>query len=698
MAHSDDSPGTSSSPNGKDPIPWEDINGEGGLSHSDLSPTAARMIDDICDQFEAAWMEPTGETPQIEDFWSQGLEQGLSKSDRQFLLKELLIIDLNYRKIDPTAETFNVDDYIVRFPGCRELIVEAFHGAGLEPSSGLSAVVGQDTSHVPAETTSDFRLVSPDDAKSGRDPRLKSTLSEMPQQLGSYEIQAELGHGGMGVVYRALDHEMNRTVAIKVMKEDRIDSEEAVKRFRREIRLLANLNHENIVRAYHTHVDEATHTRYLVMEFVEGVELETLTEQVGRLPVADACELIRQAALGLQHAHENGLIHRDMKPANLMLTARGQVKVLDLGLARPQTTSDPEVNLLLTREGQWLGTPYYMSPEQGVAAGNTDHRSDIYSLGCTLYKFLTGQTPFGQHKDATVVSILMQHANEAFPRVMEARPDVPRGLQRALLRMVEKEPHNRPNSAAEVAEQLKPYCKGHDLPALFQIYKSGQQLPFSDELPSKQSLGWWKIAAGVLIPLLIFTVVYFSWPAAVDEEPAIDVLATIDINRDAIQGDWIMENGTLKSPAGVPNAVLRLPQVLPRKFRLEITAHRKGNPHLMFINRSQETPFALKFLPLAAVPLESEANSPSEGNGSEAIIDKTYDVIHWHDPTFVFEVQESRLTIKRDGEILVERTAYPPLPADIEGVPDRLGFYLVTDKSVFEFSKIALTPLDESSR
>lgn len=696
MPHSSD-PTDASSPSGEsDRIPLDDIHHEDGLSYSELSPAAARKIDDICDEFESIWTKPGQETPQIENFWEKGLKIGLSKSDGQLLLKELLIIDLNYRKSDPTADTLNQDDYIVRFPGCGELVVEAFHLAGLAPSSGISAVASQDTSRVPAETASDFRLVALDAVKSENDPHLNSTINEIPQQLGGYEIQAELGHGGMGVVYRAFDKEMKRTVAIKVMKEDRIDSQEAVERFRREIRLLANLNHDNIVRAYHTHVDEATHTRYLVMEFVEGVELESLSQEVGRLSVADACELIRQAALGLQHAHENGLIHRDMKPANLMLTARGQVKVLDLGLARPKTPSETDANVLLTQEGQWLGTPYYMSPEQGVVQGDIDHRSDIYSLGCTLDKFLRGETAFGNYKDATVLSILMQHANDEFPRVNETRRDLPRGLQRILLRMVEKKPHNRPNSAAEVAKQLKPYCKGSNLAGLYQTYKTGPPIPFADDPPAKKPLSWWKIAAGGLVPLLILAAVYFSWPASPKDNPPIDVLATIDVNRDAIHGDWKMEEGQLKSPAEVSHAILRLPQEFPAEFQLEITAHRKGNPAVLFIHRSPTTPFALKFVPPSlAVPLENGSDSPAPSHRANPVIEKTYDV-HHKDQTFVFDVKPSKLTIKRDGKILIERTSYPVLSEDINGVPNRPGFYLATDASAFEFSQIRLLIPEES--
>ncbi len=239
----DDSPFS----DGFDPIPLEEINGEEGLSNSHLSPSAARNIDSICDEFERAWRKSSKAMPDIEDFWPLGKERGLSKTDVHLLLKELLIIDLNYRQTRGLTDTLNMEDYFVRFPGCRELVSEAFQITGLDQSANFDPHSGHETSRVPVETSSGFKLVSAPREDKDFSPNLKTTINEMPQQLGNFVIESELGHGGMGVVYRAFDKEMKRTVAIKVMKEDRIDSQEAVERFRREIRLLGNLNHENIV-------------------------------------------------------------------------------------------------------------------------------------------------------------------------------------------------------------------------------------------------------------------------------------------------------------------------------------------------------------------------------------------------------------------------------------------------------------------
>jgi serine/threonine protein kinase len=607
------------------------------------------------------------------------------------LLKELLIIDLNYRQTRGLADTLNLDDYIVRFPGCRELVSEAFQIAGLGQSAGMDLCSGHETSRVPVETSSGFRLVPTPRENKDLSPHLKTTINEMPQQLGNFVIEAELGHGGMGIVYRAFDREINRRVAIKVMKEDRIDSQEAVERFRREIRLLGNLNHENIVRAFHTHVDESTHTRYLVMEYVEGVELETLIRRLGRLPVAEACELIRRAAMGLQHAHENALIHRDLKPANLMLTKTGQVKVLDLGLARPQSLNKPDEGLLLTQPGQWLGTPHYMSPEQGMVKNEIDPRSDIYSLGCTLYKLLSGETPFGNAEGATVLSILMDHANTEFPRITKLRPETPKGLVRIVDRMTAKTPENRIASAAEVARLLEPYCKGSNLQSLYESYLSGgMDTPVSS--PSRKPR--WAIAVLLFVAAVVVVWAVSAFSPDQPENPAIDLLAQIDLNRDPVTGTWSLASGVLSSSEKDAVGSLRLPHTMPSEFQLEITAHRRSGVDVMFVHRSDVTPFALAFsLKASAAGGRSEESEAPARN--ESVVKKGWAIENRKPQSFVFRVTKDRLLVQRDGQTLIDETRYVDLPNDLAGVPDRLGFFIVTEESKYEFSQIRLTPPGE---
>ncbi len=661
-----------------------------GLSSADLPSEAARRIDDLCDRFEAAWRSDASVPPVIEDFWSLAWETGLSKTEMPVLLKELVILDLKYKQHAGLSDTVNLEAYFTRFPGCRPWIAEAFQIAGFEVPASFVSSVSQETSRVPMETSSGFNLVSEGMLNDVRAAQLKTTIHELSLQLGDYEIQEQLGQGGMGVVYRAFDPVMHRTVAIKVLTEDRTGSKEAVERFRREIRLLAGLSHENIVRAFHAKVDPATNTHYLVMEHVEGVDLDALVRRLGRLSIPDACELVRQAAVGLQHAHETDLIHRDIKPSNLMLTSRGQVKVLDLGLARLRSANEAGDLERLTNPGQVMGTVHFMAPEQATETRAVDIRADIYSLGCTLYKFLTGETPYGNDEGATPLLIIMQHAKEEFPRVTKRRPEVPAGLVRVLAKMVAKSPDDRPSTPAKVAAQLKPLCRGSNLPALFEAYETGTLPP---SVPTASPRKWLRrtfVGALLIAGLGIAGSVFLPRPTPAD--PSVDLLALIDVNRDAVRGDWEKADGLLKSPAKLPRACLRLPKTLPAEFRLEITADRKDGVDLMFVNRSRETPFALRLSQKAVPKADVVAAAEDEG----PVLQRPWDVENLYNPkpqTFVFLVRSDKLRIERDGKLLAERSNDPPLPANLDGIPNRLGFYLVTDRSQYEFPRIRLLPL-----
>ncbi len=209
-------------------------------------------------------------------------------------------------------------------------------------------------------------------------------------ELPGYEILGEAGRGGSGVVYKARQLSLQRLVAIKVVPLGMDREDQIISRFHQERLLVALVKHANLVAAYDA--GEIAGLPYFVMEFVEGTGLDALVSQRGPLPVAEACEVIRQAALGLQHLHEHGLVHRDVKPSNLMLTPSGLVKVIDLGLARVVSGSAQDRQLSLP--GQFLGTFDYMAPEQFDDCHTVDIRADIYSLGCTLYHLLAGGPPF----------------------------------------------------------------------------------------------------------------------------------------------------------------------------------------------------------------------------------------------------------------------------------------------------------------
>jgi tRNA A-37 threonylcarbamoyl transferase component Bud32 len=257
-------------------------------------------------------------------------------------------------------------------------------------------------------------------------------------QLGEYQLLAKLGSGGMGTVYKARHTKLEKTVALKVLAKGSLANGEATARFEREMKAVGQLNHPNIVQAHDAR--EIAGTRFLVMEYVDGLNLAQLVDACGPLPVADACELIRQTALGLDHAHQHGLVHRDIKPSNLMLDSQGQVKILDLGLALFQPGQFSGVERI-TASGQAMGTVDYMAPEQALASRDVDIRADLYSLGCTLYKLLTGRASFSGSK----------------------YQDVPAELAAVLDRLLAKDPAGRFATPAEVVAAIAPLAGGSNL-------------------------------------------------------------------------------------------------------------------------------------------------------------------------------------------------------------------------------------------
>lgn len=278
--------------------------------------------------------------------------------------------------------------------------------------------------------------------------------------LGQYQLLEPVGGGGMGVVYKALHTRLKQVVALKTMTRAALADPQAQARFQREMAALGGLIHPNIVRA--TDAGEAEGWHYLVMEFVEGIDLNQLVKLCGPLRMADACELIRQAANGLQFIHENKRVHRDLKPSNLMLTLDGQIKILDLGLALLHEDQDE-----LTSSRQVMGTADFMAPEQARSAHDVDIRADLYSLGCTLYKLLTGVAPFnwaGPERKGKLAA----HAELPPPALGEARSDVSGAVSALVDRLLAKDPADRFQQPRELAAALAASTSGHDLVALAQ--------------------------------------------------------------------------------------------------------------------------------------------------------------------------------------------------------------------------------------
>ena len=293
-------------------------------------------------------------------------------------------------------------------------------------------------------------------------PRAVEALPAALAQLQEYQVLEKLGRGGMGAVYKALHTRLGRNVAIKVLLEGRALDEQAVARFLREMKAVGGLSHPNIVQAHDAREVGGTHV--LVMEHVDGLSLLDVLRCLGPLPVADACEVTRQAAAGLDYAHRQGLVHRDVKPTNLMLDRQGRVKILDLGLAL--LASDRRANEEITVAGQVMGTADYMAPEQVNDSHNVDARADIYSLGCALYALLTGRPPFHAASNKSVVSRMLAHLHEEPTPIGEVRPGVPTELAAVLGRMMAKRPDDRFATADDVRRALLPFCPGADLPGL----------------------------------------------------------------------------------------------------------------------------------------------------------------------------------------------------------------------------------------
>jgi serine/threonine protein kinase/thiol-disulfide isomerase/thioredoxin len=368
-----------------------------------LPPSVVEQLDKICDRFEAAWRaaQSLGQRPRIEDYLHDTPE-----SERSTLLRVLIALEIAYRR--QAGENAQAEEYRARFPD------EVLQTLGHPGFSSGGATLGR---------------------------------------LGQYQLLEELGRGGMGTVYKAIHLLLKRVVAIKVLPPERVQDALAVARFRREMEAVGKLDHPNLVRA--TDAGEADGKHFLVMEFLDGIDLQKLLQARGPLALADACELVRQAALGLQHAHEHGLVHRDIKPSNLLLTRARQVKVLDLGLALLR--GDHAIVEELTATGQTMGTVDYMAPEQASDTHAVDIRADIYSLGCTLYALLAGRPPFSGPRYHASYQKMHAHAEEPVPPLRSQQPEVPEALVALLDRLLAKTPAERLATPAEVSAALKPF-------------------------------------------------------------------------------------------------------------------------------------------------------------------------------------------------------------------------------------------------
>ncbi|MGB0035835.1 MAG: protein kinase [Candidatus Acidiferrales bacterium] len=263
------------------------------------------------------------------------------------------------------------------------------------------------------------------------------------KQIGSYRILEKLGEGGMGVVYKAVDMDLDRTVAMKVLSADLSNNPELVGRFRAEAKAQANLNHTNLATLYAFLIQDGT--AFMVMEFIEGENFGQMIARRGPIPESEAIPLFRQALLGIGFAHRAGIVHRDIKPSNMMLNKNGIVKVMDFGIAKVMGTRG------MTRTGTQMGTVAYMSPEQ-IQNRPVDIRSDIYELGVTLYEMLSGRVPFESDSD---FQIMQDHVRTPPPLPSKFFPYISKGVENVVLKSLEKDPDSRFQSVEQFGAALE---------------------------------------------------------------------------------------------------------------------------------------------------------------------------------------------------------------------------------------------------
>ncbi|MCI0640260.1 MAG: serine/threonine protein kinase [Gemmataceae bacterium] len=270
--------------------------------------------------------------------------------------------------------------------------------------------------------------------------------------LGTYRLLERIGEGAMGQVFKGWDPKLERVVAVKMIHKEHLSSQRAMGRFKQELETASKLDHRNIVLV--RDADEIDSRPYMVMEFIEGTDLSRMVKTAGPLPVWQAAEYARQAALGLQHALERNVVHRDIKPGNLLVTREQVVKILDFGLAKFE--SDEPNAARLTQFGAVLGTIDYIAPEQAENAQRADIRADIYGLGCTLFYLLSGKPPF---PGSSIVEKVSARMVGEVPSIRAVRPDVPPGLEAVLKRMMARNLAERYQTPADVAADLEPYSK-----------------------------------------------------------------------------------------------------------------------------------------------------------------------------------------------------------------------------------------------
>lgn len=445
------------------------------------------QINRICNRFERAWK--SGEPLSIE-----AAAAGVETAIRSALIQHLAELDIEYRIA--RGEQVQLESYLARWPNLNEAVLREVLNAALAHTKTSLTLPGQSAS---AETVT--RKQKPPCTLAEFVSRLRGTgilteqetlsvTSALPKDvsvrdlqrrfvkaglltnwqcetiesggddpliLGEYVLEEQIGKGGMGTVYRARHRKMKRQVAVKILRRDIANAEMLAKRFLREVEVAARLSHPNIVTAFDA--GEVRGISYLVTELVDGQNLSDLVRQYGPLSLNVALDVIQQAARALAYAHREGIIHRDIKPSNLLIDDAGNVKLLDVGLARinqpdeQQAASESD----LTTTGMVMGTPDYMSPEQALNTRLASEPSDVYSLGCTLHFLITGRPPYAR---GTTMERLLAHREQPIPSLRNLNHGIPVSVDLLLTSMLAKSPEQRLSSMQSLVQQIEQIRSG----------------------------------------------------------------------------------------------------------------------------------------------------------------------------------------------------------------------------------------------
>ncbi len=449
------------------------------------------QINQLCNAYEAACRSNLDETPLIENWLTE-----VPDDYRTVAFWELLPVEVAYRR--RTGQPCDLAVYCHRFPD--------------HDSQRLEACIQSETFDGETRDQSPPSVANPTQIGSEQTRLLKKTI-------GDYEIIDVLGKGGMGAVYRAVHRHMDRTVALKILRPEISRDVRLKQRFQREVKAAARLSHPNIVAAFDAREEDGVYC--LITELIDADDLLTQVRRDGPLSAGDAIDVILQTARGLEYAHRQGIIHRDIKPANLLRDKTGSVKILDMGLARVEQSAIEGDQTELTATGMMMGTAEYMSPEQARNTKNADARSDIYSLGCTLYFLLTGRPIY---RGETAIDTILAHDDRPIPTLPRGSSgDDPQALERIFQRMVAKKPADRFQSMTELIAALEPLQEGQsqvEKPAFRKPKRNrpaNKSFSFSQLSPSGKRLT--ALAAAGLGAVVLVVLIFLFAPDPAPNEP-----------------------------------------------------------------------------------------------------------------------------------------------------------------------------------